>query len=58
MRRVEIVCIVMVLIALYLLPVSAERSERERIVNQCRAMGSFEAGPGVVFRCKEKVPKT
>lgn len=56
MKTVDYIVIALVIAACIILPLAAERGERDRIVNSCRNLGSFEAA-GVVFKCKERVPK-
>lgn len=56
MRKAEIVILLLVLAAIWIFPVAAERNERARIVTQCSTVGGFEVD-GRVYRCKEKVPK-
>lgn len=52
----EVAIIVCVALALYILPQQATQTERGRIVNSCRTLGSFEVD-GVVFKCRTYQPR-
>ena len=56
MSRFNITLTVVVLAGLALLTAGGADAERDKIAQQCRNLGAFEAD-GAVFKCKEKVVK-